>query len=54
MQEPQQQQQQQESEQKDKDNKYHYHHDDKLYRNFIYSIKTRATRENYLKFLQTI
>ena len=26
--------------------------DDKLYRNFIYSIKTRATRENYLKFLR--
>jgi hypothetical protein len=41
MQEPQQQQQQ-----------ITLSSDDKLYRNFIHSIKTRATRENYLKFVQ--
>ncbi len=26
--------------------------DHKLYKNFIHSIKTQVTRENYLKFLQ--
>ena len=48
MQEPQQQQQQKEQRQQ----QISLSSDDKLYRNFIYSIKTRATRENYLKFLQ--
>ena len=50
MQEPQ--QQQQESEQRQGQQISLSSYDDKLYRNFIYSIKTRATRENYLKFLQ--
>ena len=51
MQEPQ--QQQQESEQRQGQQiSLLSSSDDKLYRNFIYSIKTRATRENYLKFLQ--
>ena len=49
MQEPQQQQQQKEQRQ---GQQISLSSDDKLYRNFIYSIKTRATRENYLKFLQ--
>ena len=48
MQEPQQQQQQKEQRQQ----QISLSSDDKLYRNFIHSIKTRATRENYLKFLQ--
>ena len=48
MQEPQQQQQQKEQRQQ----QISLSSDDKLYTNFIYSIKTRATRENYLKFLQ--
>ena len=52
MQEPQQQQQLQESEQKQGQQISLSSDDDKLYRNFIHSIKTRATRENYLKFLQ--
>ncbi len=51
MQEPQ--QQQQESEQRQGQQiSLLSSSDDKLYRNFIHSIKTRATRENYLKFLQ--
>ncbi len=49
MQEPQQQHQQKEQRQ---EQQISLSSDDKLYRNFIYSIKTRATRENYLKFLQ--
>ena len=52
MQEPQQQQLLQESEQKQGQQISLSSDDDKLYRNFIHSIKTRATRENYLKFLQ--
>ena len=52
MQEPQQQQQLlQESEQKQGQQISLSSDDDKLYRNFIHSIKTRATRENYMKFL---
>jgi hypothetical protein len=47
MQEPQQQQQQKEQRQQ----QISLSSDDKLYRNFIHSIKTRATRENYMKFL---
>ena len=43
---------QQESEQKQGQQISLSSDDDKLYRNFIHSIKTRATRENYLKFLQ--
>ena len=49
MQQPQQQQQQKEQRQ---GQQISLSSDDKLYRNFIYSIKTRATRENYLKFVQ--
>jgi hypothetical protein len=52
MQEPQQQLLLQESEQKQGQQISLSSDDDKLYRNFIHSIKTRATRENYLKFLQ--
>ena len=52
MQEPQQQQHQQESEQRRQGQQISLSSDDdKLYRNFIHSIKTRATRENYMKFL---
>ena len=52
MQEPQQQQQQQKEQRQGQQISLLSSSDDKLYRNFIYSIKTRATRENYLKFLQ--
>ena len=48
MHEPQQQQQQKEQRQ---GQQISLSSDDKLYTNFIYSIKTRATRENYMKFL---
>jgi hypothetical protein len=52
MQEPQQQQHQQESEQRRQGQQISLSSDDdKLYRNFIHSIKTRATRENSMKFL---
>ena len=50
MQEPQQQQHQQESEQNRQGQQISLSSDDELYRNFIYSIKTRATRENYMEF----
>ena len=51
MQEPQQQQQLQESEQKQGQQISLSSDVDKLYRNFIHSIKTLTTRENYMKFL---
>jgi hypothetical protein len=54
MQEPQQQQQQQKEQRQGQQISLLSSSDDKLYRNFIYSIKTRATRENYLKFYNTI
>ena len=52
MQEPQQQQQQQKEQRQGQQISLLSSSDGNLYRNFIYSIKTRATRENYLKFLQ--